>query len=116
MYVLGGNFIPELLFVVCIFTGCWLSVAPFTDLFCGYVQEGMLANVESWEKCQAGRYDLSNPPGDIVRREGKLSLAFVRDNCVNCMWDKNSVANFIETYFVSWHAWNVFEKEVFIPG
>ena len=44
---LGGNFIPELLFVVCIFTGCCLTVAPFTDLFCGYVQEGMLANVES---------------------------------------------------------------------
>ena len=74
MFCLGGNFIPELLFAVCIFRECWLSVAPFPDLFGGYVQEGMLANVESWKKWQAGRYDLSNPPGDIVRREVKLPV------------------------------------------
>ena len=51
--------------------------SPFTDLFCRYVQEGMLANVESLKKWQAGRYCLSNPPGDIVRRKVKLSLVFV---------------------------------------
>ena len=51
-----------------------MIVSPFTDLFGGYVQEGMLANVESWKKWQAGRYDLSNPPGDIVRREVKLPV------------------------------------------
>ena len=47
---LSGNFIPELLFAVCIFRECCMSVAPFGYLFGGYVQEGMLANVESWEK------------------------------------------------------------------
>ena len=46
------------------------------DLFGGYVQEGMLANVESWEKRQAGRDDLSNPQGDIVRREVKQPMVF----------------------------------------
>ena len=35
---LGGNFIPEILFAVCIFRECWQSVAPFPDLFGGYVQ------------------------------------------------------------------------------
>ena len=65
-------------FVVCIFTGYWLSVSPFTDLFGGYVQKGMVTNVESLKKWQAGRYDLSNPPGDIVRGEYKLLLAFVQ--------------------------------------
>ena len=44
---LGGNFILELVFAVCIFSQYWLSVAPFTDLFGVYVQEGILDNVES---------------------------------------------------------------------
>ena len=47
---LSGYFIPELLFALCKFRECWLSVAPYSVLFGGYVQEGMLANVESWEK------------------------------------------------------------------
>ena len=47
---LSSNFIPELLFVVCIFRECWLTVASFSDFFGVYVQEGMLANVESWKK------------------------------------------------------------------
>ena len=46
------------------------------DLFGGYVQEGMLTNVGSWKKRQAERDDLSNPQGDIVRREIKLPLLF----------------------------------------
>ena len=46
------------------------------DLFGGYVQEGMLTNVGSWKKRQAERDDLSNPQGDIVRREIKLPLFF----------------------------------------
>ena len=46
--------------------------APFTDLLGGNVQEGMLANVESWKKWQAGRYDLSNSPGDIGESLGSL--------------------------------------------
>ena len=54
---MGGSFVPGLLFDVWI----WLSVASFTELFGGYVQEGMLANVGSWEKRQSGRDDLSNP-------------------------------------------------------
>ena len=66
---LGGNYITEIVFAVLILTECWLHFAPFTYLFGGYVQERMLPNVESWEKWQAGRYDLSNPPGDIVTRE-----------------------------------------------
>ena len=78
MSCLGGNFIPELQFAVCIFREFWLSVAPFTDLFGVYVQEGMLANVERWKKWKTGRYDLSNPPGEIVRRECKMSLVFVQ--------------------------------------
>ena len=45
------------------------------DLFGGYVQEGMLY-VGSWKKRQAERDDLSNPQGDIVRREIKLPLLF----------------------------------------
>ena len=69
-------FIPGLLFDIWICRECCLSVASFTNLFGGYVQEGMLANVESWEKRQAGRDDLSNPQGDIVRREIKLPLLF----------------------------------------
>ena len=48
------------------------------DLFGVDVQEGMLANVERWKKWQAGRYDLSNSPGDIVRREVRLSLLFIQ--------------------------------------
>ena len=85
---LGCNFIPELLFAVCIFRECWLSVAPFTDLFGGYVQEGMLANVESW-KWKAGRYDLCNPPGDRVRREISClwCLYSFKDSFINCMCD-----------------------------
>ena len=78
LYCLGGNFIPKLLFSVCILRECWLSVFPFPYLFGRYVQEGMLANVKSWQKWQAGRYDLSNPPVDIVRREVKLPLVFVQ--------------------------------------
>ena len=73
---LGGNFIPALLFAVCIFRECWLRFASFTDLFGGYVQEGMLENVESWEKWQAVRYNLSSPPKELDRREGKLFLVF----------------------------------------
>ena len=46
------------------------------DLFGGYVQEGMLTNVGNWKKRQAERDDLSNPQGDIVRREIKLPLLF----------------------------------------
>ena len=75
---LGGNFIPKVLFAVCIFRECWLRFSHFTDLFGGYVQEGMLAHVESWQKSQAGNYDLNNPPGDLVRREVMLSLVFVQ--------------------------------------
>ena len=41
-----------------------------------YVQGGMLTNVERWKKRQAERDDLSNPQGDIVRREIKLPLLF----------------------------------------
>ena len=37
---------------------------------------GMLTNVGSWKKRQAERDDLSNPQGDIVRREIKLPLLF----------------------------------------
>ena len=77
MSYLSGNFIPELQFAVCIFRECWLSVAPFGYLFGGYVQEGMLDNVETW-KWQAGRYDLSCPPGDTVRKEVKPPLVFVQ--------------------------------------
>ena len=47
---LSGNFVPELLFAVCRFRECWLSLAPFNDLFGGSIQEGMLANIESWKK------------------------------------------------------------------
>ena len=75
---LSGNFITVLLFAVCIFREFWLTVAPFTDLFGGYVQEGMIANVESWKMWQTGRYDLSNPPGNTVSREVKLSLVFLQ--------------------------------------
>ena len=46
------------------------------DPFEGYVQEGMLTNVGSWKKRQAERDDLSNPQGDIVRREVRLLLLF----------------------------------------
>ena len=75
---MSGNFVPELLFAVCIFSEFWLSVAPFSDLSGGYVQEGMHANVESCKKWQSGRYDLNNLLGDIVRREVKLPLVFVQ--------------------------------------
>ena len=49
-----------------------MSVISFTYLFGGYVQEGMLANVESWERRWAGRDNLSNAQKYIVRREVKL--------------------------------------------
>ena len=75
---LGDNFIPELLFAVGIFRECWLSVVHFSDLIGGYVQEGMLANVESRKKWQAGRYDLSSTPVDIVKSEVKVPLVFVQ--------------------------------------
>ena len=74
---LAGNFIPELLFAVCIFRKFWLGVAPFTDLYGGYVHSRMCAIIESWNKWQAGRYDSSNPPRDIDKTEVKLSLVFV---------------------------------------
>ena len=72
MSYLDDNFIPELLFAVCIFRECCLSVALFTDWFGGYVQEGILANVEIWKKWHAARYDLSNSPGDIGESLGSL--------------------------------------------
>ena len=55
-----------------------MSLAPFSDMSGGYIQEGILATVESWKKCKLGRYDLSSPPGDIIRREFRLSLVFVQ--------------------------------------
>lgn len=58
---MGGSFVSGLLFNVWICRESWLSVASFTELFGGYVQERMLANVGSWEKRQSGRDDLSNP-------------------------------------------------------
>ena len=36
----------------------------------------MLCDIKRWEKLQAGTEDLSNPQGDIVRREIKLPLLF----------------------------------------
>ena len=75
---LGGNFIPKVLFAVCIFRECLLRFPHFTDLFGGDVQEGMLAHAESWQKSQPGNYDPNNPPGDLVRREVMLSLVFVQ--------------------------------------
>ena len=75
---MGGNFIPKLLFALCIVRECWLHFARVTDLLGGNVQEGMLANVESRDKCEAGKYDLNNPPGDIVSRVVKLSLVFLQ--------------------------------------
>ena len=86
---LGVNFIPELLFAVCIFREFWLSASIFPDLFGGYVQEGMLANVVRLKNWQAERYDLSHPPWDIVgeRLSCLWCLYSVRDSCGNCMWD-----------------------------
>ena len=55
---------------------CSLTVSYFTDLFCGYGQQGMLCDIKSWEKRQAGTEDLSNPQGDIVRREVKQPMVF----------------------------------------
>ena len=52
----------------------------FTDsflfLFGGYGQQGMLCDIKSWEKRQAGTEDLNNPQGDIVRREVKQPMVF----------------------------------------
>ena len=50
----------------------------FTDsfLFCGYGQQGMLCGIKIWEKQQAGTEDLSNPQGDIDRREVKQPMVF----------------------------------------
>ena len=45
-----------------------MSVAPFTDLFGGHVQEGMLANVKSLESRWTGIDFLSNPKGTIIMR------------------------------------------------
>jgi hypothetical protein len=36
----------------------------------------MLCDIKSWEKQQAGTEDLSNPQGDIVRREVKQPMVF----------------------------------------
>ena len=73
---MGGSFVSGLLFNVWICRESWLSVASFTELFGGYVQERMLANVGSWEKRQSERDDLSNPQGDIVRTKVRLPLVF----------------------------------------
>ena len=54
------------------FSECWLSVSPCTDLFGVYVQEGMIANAESWERKWAGRDNLSNAQGDVFRRKVML--------------------------------------------
>lgn len=78
MSYLGGSFDPGLLFNVWICREPWLSVASFTDLFVWYVQEGMLANVESWEKRLAGRDDLSNLQGDFLISEVKLLPVLVQ--------------------------------------
>ena len=69
---LCGSFIPGLQFSVLIFlvlAECCLFYRP---VWWVCVQEGMLANVEIWERRWAGRDSLSNPQGDIVRREVKL--------------------------------------------
>ena len=55
---------------------CSLTVSYFTDLFGGYGQQGMLCDIKIWEKQQAGTEDLSNPQGDIVRREVKQPMVF----------------------------------------
>ena len=61
-------------------------------MFGGNVQEGLIANVESWKNGQAGIYDLSNPPGDIGEKLSCLwCLYSVRDSCVNYMWDSKLV-------------------------
>lgn len=44
--------------------------------FVGMVNRGMLCDIKSWEKRQAGTEDLSNPQGDIVRREVKQPMVF----------------------------------------
>ena len=51
---------------------CSESVSSFTDQFVGYVQEGMLANVESLERGWTGRDNLGNTQEGIDRRELKL--------------------------------------------
>lgn len=60
---------------------CWLSVASFTELFDGYVQEGMFASVESWGKRRPGTDNLSKLQGDKVRIEVKLPLVFYLVQC-----------------------------------
>lgn len=55
---------------------CSLTVSYLTDLFGGYGQQGMLRDINRWEKRQAGTEDLSNPQGDIVRREVKQPMVF----------------------------------------
>ena len=65
-----------LLFDAWIWRECSLTVSYFTDLFGGYGQQGMLCDINSWEKRQAGTEDLSNPQGDIVRREVKQPMVF----------------------------------------
>ena len=108
-------FIPGLLFDIWICRECWLSVASFTELFGGYVQERMLANVGSWEKRQSGRDDLSNPQGDIVRREVKLSLVFstvLGATVKTASGFTNSVVDLWKAYLVSCQARNVIEQVV----
>lgn len=53
-----------------------MSVASFFDLFGGYVQEGMLVHDEDWDKRMLGTEGLSNPQGDIAKREDKLPKVF----------------------------------------
>ena len=55
---------------------CSLTVSYLTDLFGGYGQQGMLRDINRWEKRQAGTEDLSNPQGDIDRREVKQPMVF----------------------------------------
>ena len=84
------------------------------DLFGGYVQEGML-NVGSWKKRQAERDDLSNPQGDIVRREIKLPLLFgkVLGTTVKITSGiAHSVVDLWKAYLVSCQARNEIEQVV----
>ena len=108
-------FIPGLLFDIWICRECCLSVASFTNLFGRFVQEGMLANVESWEKRQAGRDDLSNPQGDIVRTKVRLLLLFstmLGATVKIASGITNSVVDLWTAYLVSWQVWHVVEQGV----
>lgn len=112
---MGGSFVPGLLFDVWICREIWLSVASFTELFGGYVQERMLANVGSWEKRQSGRDDLSNPQGDIVRTKVRLLLLFstmLGATVKIASGITNSVVDLWTAYLVSWQVWHVVEDGV----